>query len=205
QAVWTENLTRAHFAADLLTLDASKVSLARGIGALVAPRKVPLAPLYAGGGQERGLVPGSEAPALAAAFAEGLARAAAGRETFRAAALAAREKLIATIYATVPGALVNESPRAQAPNVLNLSLPGRDTDYLVALLDEAGFAASTKSACESASGEGSRAVLALSGDPERAAATLRISWGRETHARDLDRFAAALARAVAFVDSNGAE
>lgn len=209
QAVWTEKLTRAHFGADLMTLDASKVCVARGIGCLIASRVIPLAPLYAGGGQERGLWPGSEAPALASAFAEGLARAAEGREAFRAEAASARATLVTVIrkglpaQAGIPTVLVNEAPSlaAQAPHILNLSFPGYDTDYLLALLDEAGFAVSTKSACETASDEGSRAVLALFNDHIRAASTLRISWGSQVKGRDLQRFARALIDACAFIDS----
>ncbi|MBI3572034.1 hypothetical protein HY091_00660 [Candidatus Kaiserbacteria bacterium] len=90
------------------------------------------------------------------------------------------------------------------PHILNVSLVERDTDYLVALLDEAGFAVSTRSACETNSAEGSRAVLALTGNPARADSTLRISWGPATTSRDLRLFAEALRRAVAFVDSKGA-
>jgi cysteine desulfurase len=200
QAVRTENPTRAHFGADLMTLDASKVGTARGIGCLIARRTIPLAPLYAGGGQERGLRPGSEAPLLARAFAGDLARAAGGAKAFRERARAQREELLAGIR-DLPGLLVNEGSE-HAPHILSISLPGRDTDYLAALLDEAGFAVSTKSACESGSDEGSRAVLALSGDAERARSTLRISWGIEHSGRDLRRFAAALRGALVFIDSS---
>ncbi len=201
QAPFTEKVTRAHFDADMLTFDASKIGEVRGIGALIAHRTIPLVPLYRGGSQERGLRPGSEAPELAQEFAAGLGAAARGREKFRTSAVQERARLAKRITTAIPDVYINES-RAQAPNILNLSLPGRDTDYLVALLDEAGFAVSTRSACETDSEEGSRAVLALTGDAERARATLRISWRSATRPRDLNRFAQALARAVAFVDSN---
>ncbi len=98
--------------------------------------------------------------------------------------------------------MVVNAGKHQAPNVVNLSFLGRDTDYLVALLDEAGFAVSTKSACETDSVLGSRAVMALSGDPERARSTLRVSWGPSVDKRTLHRFARALTRALAFVDSH---
>ena len=201
QAPLTEKMTRAHFDADLLTLDASKVASVRGIGALIAHRTIPLEPLYRGGGQERGLRPGSESPELTTAFAAALRAAALGRESFRALAERDRAFLIQNITGAVPGVYVNEG-RAQAPNILNLSFPGRDTDYLVALLDEAGFAVSTRSACETDSEEGSRAVLALTGDPERARTTLRISWGLGVRRRQFARFARALAQAVRFIDNN---
>jgi cysteine desulfurase len=202
QAPMSEKITRAHFGADMLTFDASKVGAIRGIGALIAHRTIPLVPLYVGGGQERGLRPGSEALELAKEFAASLRAAALGREDFRAHAERARKSLVERIIKAVPNVYINEgsSGERQAPHILNLSLPGRDTDYLVALLDEAGIAVSTRSACETDSEEGSRAVYALTGDRERARATLRVSWGPRTSARDLERFVDELARSVTFID-----
>ena len=203
QVTMTEKITRAHFGADMLTLDGSKVGKMRGIGALIAHRTISLAPLYAGGGQERGLRPGSEAPELAREFAAALRAAALGRESFRTNALVDRKRLITEMTKSIPNVFINEG-KNQSPHILNISLPGRDTDYLVALLDEAGFAASTRSACETDSEEGSRAVFALTGDHERAKATLRISWGPSMHPHDFSNFARALTQAVAFID-NGSQ
>ena len=200
QAPLTEKLTRAHFGADMLTLDGSKVGV-RGVGALIVHRTISLEPLYRGGGQERGLRSGSEAPELAKAFAVCLWQAARARNTFRISAERERTKLVKSIMEAISNIYINEG-RAQVPNILNLSLLGRDTDYLVALLDEEGFAVSTRSACETDSEEGSRAVLALFGDSERARTTLRISWGPDTRSRELTRFAQALIKAVVFIDNN---
>ena len=201
QAPWTEKITRDHFGADLLTFDASKVSTVRGCGVLVAHRTIPLVPLYRGGGQERGLRPGTEAPELAHHFARALSLAASGRDAFRTSAAQARRELIAVIMQGVEGVYIQEG-RAQVPNILNLSLPGRDTDYLVALLNEEGYAIATRSACETDSEDGSRAVFALTGDRERALATLRISWGPAVRARELQAFGRALVSAITFIDSN---
>lgn len=201
QAPLTEKITRAHFGADMLTLDASKVGSIRGAGALIAHRTIPLVPLYAGGGQERGLRPGSEAPELAQRFARALSLAAYNRDTFRACAEKERELLIDSIKKSILNIYIQQG-RVQAPHILNLSLPGRDTDYVVALLNEAGFAISSRSACETDSEEGSRAVFILTGDTERARATLRISWGPDILPRELRRFAKELALAVAFVDNS---
>ena len=201
QAPLTEKITRDHFGADTLTFDASKVGPMHGFGVLVAHRTIPLVPLYRGGGQERGLRPGTESPELAQSFAAALRAAALSRESFRAAAGLERERLTRLITGPIPDARIHEG-RSQAPNILNLSLPGRDTDYVLALLDEAGFAVSSRSACETDAEDGSRAVFALTGDREQARTTVRISWGPETSARSLARFARALVEAVAFIDSN---
>ena len=122
------------------------------------------------------------------------------REAFRASAEKNRA-LLTSALKIIPKIYIQEG-RSQAPHILNASLPNRDTDYIVALLDEAGFAISSRSACETDSEEGSRAVFVLTCDPERARATLRISWGPHTHSRELSLFAKALIRAVAFVDNS---
>jgi len=200
QAPRTESFELSHLGADMISLDAQKVGGVRGIGVLIAPRQVPLLPLIDGGGQERGLRPGTESPALASAFASALELCAQDRARFFLKATHMRTDLLSRISA-IPDMFVNEG-KLQAPHILNLSLLGRDTDYLLALLDEAGFAVSTKSACESDE-KGSRAVLQMTGDEGRATSTLRISWGPSTTSNDLNRFADALLSAVRFIDMNG--
>lgn len=200
QAPFTEKITMAHFNADMLTIDASKVCDARGIGVLIARNTTQLEPLYRGGGQERGLRPGSEVADLAEKFSSALSASVSARDGFRAYAETARKELIEIITEKIPNVYINESNN-QAPNILNISLLGRDTDYLAAILNEDGFAVSTRSACETDSEEGSRAVLALTDDLERAKSTLRISWGPHVKSRELYRFSKALILAVSFVDN----
>ncbi len=84
QAPLTEKITRDHFGADLLVFDGAKVAPMHGVGALVAHRTIPLVSLYDGGGQERGVRPGTASPELAARFAAALRAAANGREPVRA-------------------------------------------------------------------------------------------------------------------------
>ncbi|HQU07914.1 MAG: hypothetical protein B7X04_02945 [Parcubacteria group bacterium 21-54-25] len=199
QAPLATRITRSHWGADLLVLDAQKAGGVRGIGALIAHRTIPLVPLTRGGGHERGVRPGTEPVALAASFAAALEVATAGRERFVAHAAHTRHALLAAL-APIP-ALMPNGGKETVPHIVNISLVGRDTDYLVALLDEAGFAVSTRSACET-DAAGSHVVLALTNDVARAASTLRISWGPETKEVDCRRFAHALAQGVAFLDGD---
>ena len=195
-----ESFELTRIASDTLTLDAQKVGGVRGIGVLLAPRQVTLAPLMLGGGQERGLRPGTPSPSLAASFAAALEEASVTHAAFSARSRAMRERLVARIEGDVQDAVRNGG-KETAPHILNVSLLGRDTDYLAALLDEDGFMVSTRSACATDE-EGSNAVLAFTGDAARASSTLRISWGPTTKERDLDRFMEALLRAVRFLDAN---
>jgi cysteine desulfurase len=193
-----EPIEHTRLGADLITLDAQKVGALRGVGALISARPNRIAPITYGGGQEGGLRPGTEPVALISLFAEALELRASGWKEFSKQAQAERAHLIAEITHRIPAAFINDGEH-QAPHILNLSLPGIDTDYAVTLLDTDGFAVSTKSACETDSGQGSKAVLALTNDPDRAASTLRISWGPETPAEALKAFPAALERVYTFL------
>lgn len=194
-----ESLERTRLGADLISLDAQKVGGVRGIGCLVAPRHIAITPLVHGGGQERGLRSGTPATALAAAFATALEDVQKEAEAFSARAQQMRTDFLKEIQ-SIPYVAVNEG-KEQAPHIVNLSLIGRDTDYLVALMDASGFAVSTRSACET-DASGSRPVLALFGDEARAQATLRISFGPGTRSNDLSRFARVLKKEVAFIDAH---
>lgn len=199
-----ESIDYTRLGADMLSLDAQKVGGVRGIGALIISHARHISAITQGGGQEEGLRPGTEPVALAAAFAAALQIRAKESETFSARAREARTNLIKHITSAIPQALINEDARAarQAPHILNLSLRGFDTDYVVALLDTAGIAASTRSACETDSEDGSKAVFAFTNDEERAKATLRISWGPETSPKDLRRFAKELKEITSFLGTD---
>jgi len=195
-----ESFELTRIASDTLTLDSQKVGGVRGIGVLLAPRQVPLGPLILGGGQERGLRPGTPSPSLAGAFATALEIVHDTHTVFSVQAKAMRIRLIEQMSAEIEQLEINGGKNT-APHILNVSLLGRDTDYLAVLLDEAGFAVSTRSACVTDE-EGSVSVRTFTNDIERASSTLRISWGPSTKERDLDRFKEALIRAVRFLDRN---
>ncbi len=201
QAAFTQKLTRSHWGADLLVLDAQKLGGVRGIGTLIARRTIPISQLFEGGGQERGVRPGTEMVALACAFASALSHVVSGREDFQVRAQRARTSLITKVE-SISNCVINQSKdKDTVPHILNFSLLGRDTDYLVALLNEKGFAVSTRSACETEK-SGSRVVLALTGDTQRATSTLRVSWGPTTHNSSITRFGRALSTSVAFLDAH---
>lgn len=186
--------------ADALSLDAQKVGGVRGIGVLVLAHTTPLSSQTFGGSQEHGFRAGTQAPALAHAFATALTDTHNGRQAFLAHAQQLRA-LFVEECADLKDVVIHKG-KEQVPHIANVSLLGRDTDYLVALLDTAGFAVSTKSACES-NKEGSRAILSYTGDPVQADSTLRVSWSSEVSLRDMKRFVRALRTAVKFLDSAG--
>jgi cysteine desulfurase len=199
QAPFVESYEHTHLGADLITLDAQKVGGVRGIGVLIRVHpSTKLLPIMQGGGQEQGLRPGTESPALAEAFAVALADAQNGREEFIARAQAMRDSFIHDIKEKFGGCEINVGKHF-SPHIINMSFPHIDPDYAVMVLSEAGFSVSTRSACETDSDEGSHTVLALTGDTIRAASTLRISWGPSTPEETLRNFQKELISTLEFL------
>ena len=181
---------------DLFSLGSGKLHGPRGAGALYICKRAELAPIIIGGGQERGMRAGTEAPALAAGFAAALA--AVGRERcFEAKRLGEmRDELADNIMKTVPCAVVNGDLRHALPHMLNISIPSINSEYVVMALDRAGIAVSTKSACSEGRRNESHVVAALPGGSERAKSTIRCSLGRETTRGDVLNFTKQLVRIV---------
>lgn len=180
---------------DLLTLTGHKIYGPKGTGALIARDSHGLRPLLYGGGQERGLRPGTEDVAGAAGLAEAvrLAVAEAPAEAVRLRGL--RDQVEAALLGRIRDVRVNAGERPRAPHIVSLAIPGADSDTLLAALDSAGIAASGGSACASGSSMPSRTLAALY--PGDGAAALRLSFGRLTGSRDIGTVVGAVVDAVA--------
>ena len=185
--------------ADSVALSAHKLHGPRGAGALWLRPGARLAPLWVGGGQERGLRGGSEnLPALVAfGVAATQARAAAQdgaeervaalRDRFEQAALAALATLVPGVRRTVMGA-----PRAA--HIASLAFPGLPAEPLLHALEARGVLASAGSACASRTAGPSPTLKAIGIDDRTA--VLRFSFSRLTLAADADAAVAVLVDAV---------
>jgi cysteine desulfurase len=171
---------------DLASISAHKMYGPKGIGALFVRRhpRMRLAPLFAGGGQERGLRSGTIPTPLAVGFGEAcrLARIGLAAEAARLAAL--RDRLLAGLRARIPGLAVNGPLEHRLPGNLSLRLPGLRATALIEACP--ALAMSTGSACTSAEIAPSHALLALGLTPAEASATLRVGIGRFTSAAEID-------------------
>lgn len=179
---------------DLLTVTGHKIGGPKGSGTLIVRDFGSLRPLHFGGGQERGLRPGTEDVAGAVGLAEAvrLAVAEAGAESARLRAL--RDEVECGLLARIPDARVNSVGLPRTPHILSLAIPETDSDTLVAALDSAGVAASGGSACASGSSGPSRTPAVL--EPEDRAASLRLSFGRLNRRRDASRIVRAVSGTV---------
>jgi len=177
-----------------MTVSAHKINGPVGVGALIVDKRVDLAPLIAGGGQERGLRSGTENVAAIVGFGLACELAVAEREQRVADMLRAREELERGLLAL--GARVFGAEAARLPNTTYLAFEGLDGETLVGRLDRAGFAVASGAACSSASSEPSRTLLAMKVPPEVARCAIRVSLGNETPRVTIERFLSVLQQTV---------
>lgn len=170
-----------HHRIDLMSISGHKIYAPKGIGALVTRRRgyqrPPLRPLLFGGGQERGLRPGTLPVALIAGM--GTAADLALHEHVERTHLCAAIQAAALAALRPLGIAINGDPDRLASHTLNFSVPGVDSEAaIVALKDIAAI--SNGSACTSQIYEPSH-VLASAGLPsEQIAGALRLSWSHLT-------------------------
>jgi cysteine desulfurase len=182
---------------DLLSLSGHKMYGPKGVGALYVRRRprVRLAPLFSGGGQERGLRSGTLPAPLLVGFGEAARIAAAEMEEDNARIAFLRDRLLSRMRDAVPAIAVNGSMEKRIAGNLNLTFPAASAVGIMRAVPD--LCVSTGSACSSAEVEPSYVLRALGLDEARAKRTLRFGIGRFTSAADIDFAADALAAAHA--------
>ena len=181
-----------------ISVSAHKIGGPVGIGALVLDRSARLEPLLHGGGQQRRVRSGTQDVAAAVGFAVAASavQARLADDAVRMSAL--RDRLIAGVAAAVPEARLSgdPDPAGRLPGNAHFSFPGCEGDSLLFLLDAAGVAVSTGSACQAGVPEPSHVLMAMGRSEEEARGALRITLGHGSTDADVDAFLAALPGAV---------
>ncbi len=181
---------------DMLSLSAHKLHGPKGVGALYVRRGTPFAPSILGGRQERARRAGTEnVPGIV-----GLGKAAecamdtVSAEGPRIARL--RDRLEQGLQQRIDGTHVNGDTTARLPNTCNIAFEGVESDALVALLDRAGIACSSGSACTSGSTEPSHVLKAMAVPPQFLRGAVRFSLSRDTGEADIARVLAVMPEIV---------
>ncbi len=163
---------------DYATLSAHKIYGPKGVGALYVKERAPIEALIRGGHQEHGLRAGTYNGPAIAAF--GYAAELAGKELAEYATFTGklRQQLKEGLLKAVPGIRINGHETKVLPNTLNVSFPGAEGEAILLYLDLLGVAASTGSACASASLDPSHVLMATGLGPELAHGSIRFSFGK---------------------------
>jgi cysteine desulfurase len=182
---------------DLLSFTGHKMYGPKGVGALFVKKRSPrlqLAPLFDGGGHERGMRSGTlNVPAIV-----GFGRAAEidaqemPGESVRLAGL--RDRLYARLKAALPGVGLNGSFERRLPHNLSVHFGGVAGETILMAIDD--IALSSGSACASGSIEPSYVLKACGIADDLAIASLRFGLGRFTTEEEVDYAAAKVADVI---------
>ena len=183
-----------------LSISAHKIGGPVGVGALLVARSATVEPLLHGGSQQRARS-GTQDAAGAAAFGvaasllpvvepveTGSSRVSTGSTT------ELRDRLVHGILHTVPGATLrgDPDPAGRLPGNAHFTFAGCEGDSLLFLLDVAGFAVSTGSACQAGVPEASHVLLAMGLSEPEARGALRFTLGHDTTEGEVDALLAVL-------------
>ena len=184
---------------DAASFSAHKICGPKGIGALYLKARTPFEAFLLGGGQEGGLRSTTQNVCGIAGFAAACTVAVCGETAESARQRKLRDNLyqnltaIEGVKATVD---VASNSTDHLPNIVHILVSGFESETLVLRLDMMGFGVSGGSACASHSLEPSKVLRAMGISSDDAYGALRISIGRYTTERDVERFVSALEKIV---------
>jgi len=181
---------------DLLSIGAHKFYGPKGVGALYVRRATKLLPTQTGGGHEFGLRAGTPNVAYIVGMVKAfeLAQTEIDQRTNRLADL--RSRIIDGVLKSISDSRLTGHPDQRLANHASFIFKGVDGNALLMLLDDAGFACSSGSACKTGDPQPSEVLLAMGITPDWALGSLRVTLGINTTNEEIDSFLSALPHLV---------
>lgn len=177
---------------DLMSLGGHKFYAPKGVGALYIRKGTEILPSQTGGGQEYGLRAGTQNVPYIVGFAEALRLATEEREQRTAHVRPLRDRLIGAVLEAIPDSRLTGSIESRLPNHASFAFKDVDGNLLLTLLDSAGFACSSGSACKTGNPEPSEVMSAIGLTRDWGLGSLRVTLGTATTIADIESFLAAL-------------
>jgi cysteine desulfurase len=177
---------------DLLSLGAHKFYGPKGVGVLYRRQGTALVPQQTGGGQEFGVRAGTHNVPYIVGLAAALKLAVEERQARISQVRPLRDALIEGVLRSIPDARLTGHPRERLPGHASFAFLEADGNLLLELLDAAGFACSSGSACKTGSPEPSDVLLAIGLPREWALGSLRVTLGMDTTAAQIESLLAIL-------------
>lgn len=184
---------------DLLSLGGHKFYGPKGVGALYVRQGTKLLPSQTGGGQEGGLRAGTQNVPYIIGFAEALRLTADERAARTAHVRPLRDRLVGSILEEIPDSRLTGHPSLRLPQHASFVFKGVDGNLLLTMLDAAGFACSSGSACKTGNPEPSEVMTAIGLEREWGLGSLRLTLGAGStpdHVESLLKTLPALVRQV---------
>jgi cysteine desulfurase len=182
---------------DLLSIGAHKFYGPKGVGALYVRNGTGLIPTQTGGGHESGNRAGTPNVAYIVGMVEAFKLAQTELETRSKRLSKMRDQIIEGVLASVPDSGLTGHQSQRLANHASFVFKGVDGNALLMLLDDAGFACSSGSACKTGDPKPSEVLLAIGLSSDWALGSLRVSLGTRTTDEDIDGFLTTLPQLVA--------
>lgn len=170
---------------DGLTISGHKIYGPKGIGVLYKRKGLKIEPIFFGGGQEKGSRPGTLNTPLIVGMGKSVEIL--KSQNYKKETERLRDHLIKEVL-KIKGASLNGPRLERLSNNANFSFSGVEGESLVMLLNQKGIATSTGSACSSKTLEASHVLKAMGLPDLEAHSSLRVSLGRSTDKKDIDKF-----------------
>jgi cysteine desulfurase len=174
--------------ADLISLGGHKFYGPKGIGVLYVRNGTPLLSQVTGGGQEHGLRAGTSNVPYIVGFAEALRLAVKEREQRIVHVKPLRDRIVGTVLEEIPDSRLTGHPEKRLPNLASFALKDVDGNTLLQMLDAAGFACSSGSACKTGNPEPSEVMTAIGLSREWGLGSLRVTLGSGTTPEHVESF-----------------
>lgn len=177
---------------DMMSLGAHKFYGPKGVGVLYVRKGTPLIPHLTGGGQEFGLRAGTQNVPYIVGFAEALRLTHEEREQRVAHIQPLRDRIIGSVLETIPDARLTGDMESRLPHHASFVFKDVDGNLLLTLLDAAGFACSSGSACKTGNPEPSEVMNAIGLTRDWGLGSLRVTLGSGTTAEHVESFLSVL-------------
>lgn len=178
--------------ADFISVSGHKIGAPKGIGALYIKKGVKIPPLVYGGGQEKGMRPGTEPLPNIAAFAEACSVRSQHFDEDFAHVEALKADFVRKLKDKFPWVEINGE--ADIPHVLNVSFVGCKSEVMLRVLEMDDVYVSSGSACSK--GKASHVLTAMGLSPKTIDSALRISFAPFNTTADSDAFMIAAEKGV---------
>ena len=173
---------------DLLSIGAHKFYGPKGVGVLYKRKGLEILPMQTGGGQEMGLRAGTQNVPYIAGLARAFELANREREIRQKRIVPLRDKVIGTVLEEIPGAQITGHPSRRLPNHASFVFEKVNGNTLLVLLDAAGFACSSGSACKVGDPKPSEVLQAIGLPVTWLMGSLRVTLGKDNTSEEIQRF-----------------
>ena len=173
---------------DMMSLGAHKFYGPKGVGVLYVRKGTPLIPHLTGGGQEFSLRAGTQNVPYIVGIAEALRLTNEEREQRAAHVRPLRDQIIGTILENIPESRLTGDMASRLPHHASFAFKNVDGNLLLTLLDAAGFACSSGSACKTGNPEPSEVMNAIGLSRDWGLGSLRVTLGKDTQLADVESF-----------------